>query len=104
MLIARIVTTINSNIPVIRAMPFWGARNLGYLMHSHLVHHGNDAREIDRFPAGRIEWVGKRQSHLDGADVAPVRRNHVLRRLVSIRTAGSPGARGIDAVLNGQIP
>ena len=29
--------------------------------------------------------------------------SHVLRRLVSIRTARSPGARGIDAVLNGQV-
>ena len=86
-------------------MPFWGERSLGSLMHSHLVHHGNDAREIDGWlqAALGIEGIRKRQGHLDGADVAPVGRLHILGRLVAIGTARGSRAGGIQPVLNRQV-
>src|SRR5882757_7994532 len=105
MLMARMVSTINRSMPVMRAMPCWVERNRSVLMDSHLVHDRDDAGEIDgRLGAARrIEGICKCQSHFDGADVVPIRRQHVLRRLVPVGTARRARTDRVDSVLNDQI-
>src|SRR5882672_6115743 len=105
MLIARIVSTTSISSPEISAMPRWveGDRQLvGWepFMGSYLIHDRDDAREVDSF-ALWIEWICERQRHFHRADVAPICRLHVFRRLVAVCTTVRAGTDGVDAILNG---
>src|SRR5882757_2474183 len=105
MLIARIVSTTNINSPEISAMPpcATGDRRAvvrEQFMGSYLIHDRDDAREVDSF-ALWVEWICERQRHFHRADVAPIRRLHIFRRLVAVCTTVSAGTDGVDAILNG---